>query len=86
MNMKIPVKDDNTVPWMPKREIPAIKIALSEWRKRRKDNDFAATIQDIVASSYDLEARAITAANAIAWNLEMLYAINERLKKDKECK
>lgn len=86
--MKIPVKDDDTVPWMSKREIPSIKVALSEWRRLRRDSDRIREIQEHVdrMDNSVLIPMAGRAAISIALDLEMLYAINERLKKDKECK
>ncbi len=38
--VQAPVKDRNTVPWMSSKEIPAVKLVLSEWRKMRRDGRF----------------------------------------------
>ena len=35
--MRLPVKDRVTAPYMTEREIPAVKAALSAWRKLRRD-------------------------------------------------
>ncbi len=34
--MKPPVKDKVTMPWISDKEIPAIKLILSKWRKLRR--------------------------------------------------
>lgn len=37
--MRLPVKDRRTQPYISKREIPAVKAALSAWRKLRRDKE-----------------------------------------------
>lgn len=47
--IKLPVKDPDTVPWMSRREIPAIKAALSAWRKLRKDKTLVEGAKNIAS-------------------------------------
>ena len=73
--MKPPVKDTVTIPWMSKKEIPAIKIVLSAWRKRRRELPKRAPVR------YDAEYADIFASEA-AEDLELIAAIDERLRKE----
>ncbi len=84
--MKLPVKDRDTIPWMTKREIPAIKAALSAWRAMRKDNTLVEGAKNI-ASFGDrdcAERSAARTAESVAWSLECIAAIDERLRKEQK--
>ncbi len=80
--IKLPVKDPDTVPWMSRREIPVIKAVLSAWRKLRKDKHIVANARDIIALDEQPEAHASITAESVAWDLEKLAAIDERLRKE----
>ena len=80
--IKIPCKDRDTIPWMSKREIPAIKAVLSAWRAKRKDRSFAQQARDTVALITDCNTHSRSAADTAAWLCEKLVAIDERLRKE----
>ena len=80
--IKPPVKDPDTVPWMSRREIPAVKAVLSAWRKLRKDKDLVKTIHDLISLCENLDAYAKINMEIAAWTLEKLAAIDERLRKE----
>lgn len=82
--IKLPVKDDTTIPWMSQKEIPAIKAVLSAWRKLRKDNTLVEGAKSI-ASFGDKNCAERTAertTESVAWSLECIAAIEERLRKE----
>jgi hypothetical protein len=83
--IKLPVKNPVTIPWMSRREIPAIKAALSAWRKMRKDESYGleADRQFINAMPPEgLPTHAYVAMNDIGHRLEELAAIDERMRKE----
>lgn len=80
--IKLPVKDRETIPWMTPREIPAIKAVLSAWRKLRRDRSTVANIRDLVSLYESPENYAEIIGETLAWNLEKLAAIDERLRKE----
>lgn len=80
--IKLPVKDPVTVPWMSQREIPAVKAALSAWRKLRKEKYDVKNIRDLVSLCEDLDAHTKITTETVAWGLEKLTAIDERLRKE----
>ena len=81
--MKLPVKDRDTIPWMTQREIPAIKAALSAWRAmRRCDKAKCAFIREGVAKLDATEECATIHAVRVTSSLEVLAAIDERLRKE----
>ena len=80
--IKLPVKDPDTVPWMSKREIPAIKAVLSQWRRMRRDKDFTRAIHDVIPLADSIDRLADTSAWNAAWHLEHLAAIDEHLRKE----
>jgi hypothetical protein len=82
--MKLPVKDRATIPWMTKREIPAIKAVLSAWRAKRNDRAFAQQARDTAALIADCNTHSRSAADTAAWLCEKLVAIDERLRKETE--
>lgn len=81
--IKLPVKDRVTIPWMSEREIPAIKAVLSAWRAmRRCDKAKCAFIREGVAKLDATEECATIHAVRVASSLEILAAIDERLRKE----
>lgn len=80
--IKLPVKDPVTIPWMSEREIPAIKAVLSAWRKMRKDKSTVQYIHDRAFIAGEPQATAELNLSDAAWDLEMLTAIDERLRKE----
>jgi hypothetical protein len=80
--IKLPVKDPDTVPWMSRREIPAIKAALSAWRKLRKDEMAVANARDGVLFDERPKVHASIITESVAWQLEKLAAIDERLRRE----
>lgn len=80
--MKLPVKDPTTITWMSRREIPAIKAVLSEWRKPRSDKSTVQYIHDRAFIAGEPQATAEMNLSDAAWDLEMLTAIDERLRKE----
>ena len=80
--IKFPVKDRDTIPWMTQREIPAIKAALSAWRKLRRDKSTVLLIHDRAFITGEPQATAELNLADAAWDLEMLTAIDERLRKE----
>lgn len=80
--MKPPVKDKVTIPWMSEREIPAIKLALSAWRKLRRDKSTVANIRDLVSLYERPENYVGTMEESLAWTLEKLSLVDARLRKE----
>ena len=82
--MKLPAKDRETVPWMSRREIPAIKAVLSAWRKHRRDkvNVEASKFYVCAMPLEQLSEHAELNARRIAGTLEEIAAIDERLRKE----
>ena len=80
--MKLPVKDRATIPWMSQREIPAIKAVLSAWRRLRKDKAWGQRIQDSAYALYVPRDVAKEHASEVACDLELITAIDERLRKE----
>lgn len=80
--IKLPVKDSVTVPWMSQREIPAVKAVLSAWRKLRKDKSMVQYIHDRASIAGEPQATAELNLSDAAWDLEMLTALDERLRKE----
>lgn len=80
--MKTPVKDRATIPWMSEREIPAIKLALSAWRKLRKDKSTVASIRGLVSLYERPENYVGTMEESLAWTLEKLSLVDARLRKE----
>lgn len=80
--MRLPVKDRTTIPYMTEREIPAIKAALSAWRKLRRDKEERQNIRDLVSLYENTQQLAASAAKLIARNLEKLAQIEERIRKE----
>ncbi len=81
--MNLPVKDRVTVPWISEREIPAIKLALSAWRKLRRDREQRTSLRNLTSLCQDLPTHAKSTAESIAWNLEKLAQIEERIFTEK---
>ena len=82
--IKLPVKDPTTIPWMSPREIPAIKAVLSAWRALRKDKTLVEGAKNI-ASFGDKDCAERTAertAESVAWSMECIAALDERLRKE----
>ena len=46
--MNTPVNDRDTIPWIDRSEIPAVKIMLSAWRKLRKDKGEVSYMREYV--------------------------------------
>jgi hypothetical protein len=67
---------------MSQREIPAIKAALSAWRKLRRDKENVADVRDIVLPWEQREPYTSVMAESIAWSLEKIAALDERLRKE----
>lgn len=80
--MRLPVKDRKTQPYISEREIPAVKAALSAWRKLRKHKDERQHWREFAASLIDPVSSAHAAADEIGWRLERLVAIEERIRKE----
>lgn len=83
--IKLPVKDPDTVPWMSKREIPAIKAVLSAWRNLRKDKASVRHAKMMVDSLFEKGNVQLGIDNHlrfVATDLEELAAIDERLWKE----
>ena len=81
--MKLPVKDRTTQPYISEREIPAIKLALSAWRKLRRDREQRTSLRNLASLCQDLPTHAKSTAESIAWNLEKLSQLEERIRKEK---
>lgn len=80
--MKLPVKDRKTITYMTEREIPAIKAALSAWRKLRRDKVDVMNAHD---RAWIIAEPAYTAEQChkeLAWYLELLSQIEERIRKE----
>lgn len=80
--IKLPVKDRTTIPWMTQREIPAIKAVLSAWRKLRRDKAEVQHIHDRADMSAEPDITAKGRMLDVAWELELLTALDERLRKE----
>ena len=80
--MRLPVKERKTTPWISEREIPAVKIVLSAWRKLRKDKEQMQRLRDSIG---DAPALAPTINNAVylaAWNLEFAAQLENMVYKE----
>ena len=84
--IKLPVKDSVTIPWISEQEIPAIKAALSAWRKARRSKQWRADFGDHIEAlnAKELPEEAAWEAEFIARHLERLAAIDARMRKEKE--
>ena len=82
--IKLPVKDPDTVPWMSRREIPAIKAMLSAWRKLRKNQAFLDGQRYLVSVLPAEEAARLSehSIGFVADRLEEIALIDERLRKE----
>ena len=82
--IKLPVKDNTTIPWMSKREIPAIKAVLSSWREMRKDKSLVeATRAKMARSDHAALMRyADYDMHEAARCLKNIAAIDERMRKE----
>ena len=80
--IKPPVKDRTTIPWMTPREIPAIKAVLSAWRKLRRDRSTVQLIHDRAFIAGEPQATAELELAEVAWDLEMITALDARLRKE----
>ena len=76
--MKLPVKDWRTQPYISEREIPAVKAALSAWRKLRRDKTECANIRESVEYSDCLPELSTRSMVSASWYLEYLAAIDRR--------
>lgn len=76
--MRLPVKDRKTTPWIDETEIPAVKAALSAWRKLRRDKTECANIRESVGHSDCLPELSTRSMVSVAWYLEYLAAIDRR--------
>ncbi len=85
--MKVPIKDFETIPWMSKAEIPAMKLALSAWRRlRREDKARIHAIGAYVAACSTPENGVDAILFNVACQLENLAAIDKRMKTEaKKC-
>lgn len=81
--MNVPVKDRVTVPWISEREIPAIKLALSAWRKLRKDRVTRVCASNVFSLAQNPLAHTASVLNDIAWELEVLAGLEARIFKEK---
>lgn len=80
--MRLPVMDRTTIPYMTEREIPAIKAALSAWRKLRRDRNVTKHIRDL-AATVPLPLRPTDEDfHGTAFNLELFSQIEERIRKE----
>lgn len=82
--MKLPIKDRATQPYMTEREIPAVKAALSAWRKLRRDKEQMQFIRDRGSARIVATPRIMAEqiAKDAAWILELLTQIEERVRKE----
>lgn len=85
--MNLPVKDNRTTPWVSEREIPAVKIVLSAWRKAVKRDGFSSGHKEFVATIPQdvLPVYANVVAKNIAEDMEKLMLIDERLRQEEGC-
>ncbi len=67
------------MPYISEREIPAVKAALSAWRKLRRDKTGCKALRFQVSRCADLPAHAEYISTSIAVRLETLAAIEERM-------
>ena len=81
--IKLPINDPDTIPWMSKREIPAIKAVLSAWRAmRRDDKGMVQHTRHRAEACVAPDLLAIEHAAEIARGLEFVAAIDERMRKE----
>ncbi len=81
--MKPPVKDTVTIPWMSEREIPAVKLVLSAWRKlRRDDKGVVQHIRQRAEMCLTPDLLATEHAAEVARDLELITALDARLRKE----
>lgn len=77
--MKLPSKDPVTIPWMTKREIPAIKAVLSAWREMRKGwkaDGFTGNMFEFTQQVAEDKAK------SAAYNCEIIAMIDEALREN----
>lgn len=76
----LPSKDNEIIPWMDKREIPAIKMILSAWREKRKDWNAYGFCSELHGCTHEVaEENADKAAHCC----EIIAQIDEALRKSK---
>lgn len=81
--MKPPVKDKVTIPWMSEREIPAIKLVLSAWRRfRRDDKGMAQHLRQRAEKCIAPDLLVAEHAAEVARDLELITALDARLRKE----
>ncbi len=80
--MRLPVKDRKTTPWIDETEIPAIKLALSAWRKLRRSRVDVRNANDRALTVVDPDYTAEQCLREIAWYLELLSQIEKRIRKE----
>lgn len=80
--MKTPVTDRDTIPWMSPREIPVIKLVLSEWRKLRKDPKVVREWESYASDVDYPDAVLSNEVPKVARSLEGLYALEKRVHKE----
>lgn len=80
--MKLPVKDRTTIPYMTEREIPAVKAALSAWRELRRNKVDVLNAHDRAWIIADPAYTAQQCHKELAWYLELLSQIEERIRKE----
>lgn len=76
------LKDRTTIPYISGREIPAIKTALSAWRKLRRDKVDVLNAHDRAWIIADPAYTAEQCHEELAWYLELLSQIEERIRKE----
>lgn len=82
--MRLPVKDRTTTPWISEREIPAVKIVLSAWRKLRKDEEQMRRLRDSIGDAPALAPMIGNAAYLAAWNLELAAQMENMVYKEND--
>ena len=80
--MKLPVKERDTIPWLSKREIPAIRLLLSAWRSRRKDPQFGSDAESAVNGTRLYDEAIDSLLKLATFDLEMVARIEERMHKE----
>ena len=85
--IKFPIKDCDTIPWMSKAEIPAIKAALSAWRRLRREDKATTHAIGACVAACSTPANGVAAISFdVAYLLEKLTAIDKRMKTEaKKC-
>ena len=83
--MRIQVKDEVTIPWISTREIPAVKLMLSAWRKLRRDPEARKRKAEFVSSITNVDSTVVDeTAGMCAEFMEELALLHERVKKEKK--